>query len=167
MSKGRQTNIGLQNVRRFVIPQRILQDTISFLREVGVAGYEGFVVWGGTRQNQDTFRFTSIVVPDQRALMTPNGLLVTVDGEALFRINKTFHERSEVLAGQVHTHPTSAYHSSTDNHYPLVTLLGGLSIVLPDFARNAPEDMEVWAWYRLAGYGQWRPALDDTEVVFE
>jgi hypothetical protein len=158
---------GLQRVRRFVIQQPIVQETIHFLREVGAGGCEGFVLWGGTRQSEDTFRFTSIVIPEQRALMTPNGLLVIVDGEALFRVNKTFHERREILGGQVHTHPTSAYHSSTDNHYPLVTLLGGLSIVLPDFAKNAPEDMRVWAWYRLAGYGHWRLALDDTEVIFE
>ena len=89
-----------------------------------------------------------------------------VSGEALFKVNKILYERDEILGGQVHTHPTSAFHSSTDDHYPLVTLLGALSLVLPDFARHAPNDIAMWAWYRMTDYGRWLPAKN-TEVSFE
>jgi hypothetical protein len=161
------TREGLLGVRRFVIQPAVVDDTISFLRAVGAHGYEGFVLWSGKHESPGTFRFVAALVPEQRGMVTDKGLLVTVDGEALFKINKTIHERGEILGGQVHTHPTTAYHSSTDDHYPLVTLLGALSVVLPDFARNAPADLEYWAWYRLAGYGIWEQVGKDTEVVFE
>ncbi len=87
--------------------------------------------------------------------MTENGLLVAVEGKALFDVNRSVHERKEILAAQVHSHPTDAYHSSTDDAYPLVTLLGALSVVVPNFASNAPGDMDLWAWYRLSKRGRW------------
>src|SRR5207244_7264289 len=111
--------------------------------------------------------FMTALIPEQRAVITENGLLVTVDGTALFKINKTIHAQSQILGGQVHTHPTTAYHSSTDDHFPLVTLVGALSVVLPNFARNAPDDVNDWAWYRLVDYRLWEPLTADTEVIFE
>jgi proteasome lid subunit RPN8/RPN11 len=106
-------------------------------------------------------------VPGQQSFSTPDGLLVTVPGDALFNVNKLLHERGEILAAQVHTHPSSAYHSETDDHYPMVTLLGSLSIVIPDFARNAPSDIAAWAWYRLKEYSVWAPLEQQTKVIFE
>jgi hypothetical protein len=158
---------GLLRVRKFFIPAAVLAETIACLQDVGKAGYEGFAVWGGIHVDSETFRFTRVIIPRQRAFVSSKGLLVIVDGEALFQVNRTLHESRELLGGQVHTHPTSAYHSSTDDHYPLVTLLGALSVVIPDFARHAPGDLEFWAWYRLAEYGSWTNAAEKTEIVLE
>lgn len=158
---------GLLGVRTFVIPAPIIMRTIEFLREVGEGGHEGFVLWAGTFSDERSFRFASMIIPEQRAMATENGLLVAVDGEALFEVNKTVHARSEILAGQIHSHPTSAYHSSTDDAYPLVTLVGALSVVVPDFARNAPADIESWAWYRLSRKAKWEAATKNTHVEIE
>ena len=158
---------GLLDVRTFVIPMGVLSETIEFLQQVGERGFEGFVLWAGERVDPGTFRFLSCLVPRQSAMVTERGLLVTVDGEALFEVNKVVHERNQILAAQVHSHPTAAYHSETDDTYPLVTLVGALSIVLPDFARRAPEDIESWAWYRLSGRAKWEPATKTTEVEIE
>jgi hypothetical protein len=160
-------NEGLLGIKRFVIQPSVMSETIKFLQQVGEQGYEGFVLWSGRAEGSITFRFTTALIPEQQAMITDNGLLVMVDGEALFKINKQVYEQQEILGGQVHSHPTSAYHSSTDDHFPLVTLLGALSVVLPDFAKNSPADVEYWAWYRLAGYGMWEAVEKDTEVVFE
>jgi hypothetical protein len=158
---------GLLGIRTFVIHPDVVGETIGFLQSVGHHGYEGFVLWSGKLETPDTFRFSTVLIPEQRAMITASGLLVTVEGQALFKMNKTAYERGEILGGQVHTHPTSAYHSSTDDHYPLVTLLGALSVVVPDFARNAPTDMATWAWYRLADCGLWEMVGENTEVVIE
>jgi len=158
---------GLLDVRTFIIQRDVVITTIEFLKEVGTQGYEGFVLWAGRMDNSECLKFTTAVIPEQDAMMTDDGLLVVVDGSALFKANKSAHERSEILAGQVHSHPTSAYHSSTDDQYPLVTLLGALSVVIPDFAKDAPGDVEAWAWYRLADYGLWEPAAPTTRVIFE
>lgn len=167
MSSGGGRTDGLLGIRTFVIGPAVLHQTLPFLQEAGKDGCEGFVIWAGRLDAPDVFRFTTALIPEQQALVTESGLLVVVEGEALFKINKEVHERREIIAGQVHTHPTSAYHSSTDDHFPLVTLLGGLSVVIPDFAMNAPTDVDAWAWYRLADYGSWVPAPPTTRVVFE
>ncbi len=158
---------GMLNIGKFIIQSDVLGSTIDFLREVGRFGYEGFTLWSGSFEKGNAFRFTTALIPEQKPMITDEGHLVIVEGEALFKINKTVHKRGEVLGGQVHTHPTSAYHSATDDHYPLVTLLGALSVVIPDFGENAPADLDHWAFYRLVGYGKWESAAGNTEVVFE
>lgn len=158
---------GLLSVTTFIIARPVIEETIAFLRHVGEMAAEGFVLWGGTVEDEGVMRFSRAVIPEQQALRTPDGLLVLVEGDALFRANKLLHEGGMILGGQVHTHPTSAYHSDTDDHYPLVTLLGALSLVIPNFARNAPDDVSEWAWYRLRGYGRWCRLGEETKVRFE
>ncbi len=158
---------GLLEISKFLVPADVLSGTIEFLQEVGAHGAEGFVLWSGRKERAETFRFVSAYIPEQRAYKTEGGLLVVVEGEALFRVNKELYQRGEILGGQVHTHPTSAYHSDTDDHYPLVTLVGALSLVIPNFACRAPDDKDTWAGYRLKGYGKWAPLDERTEVIFE
>jgi hypothetical protein len=160
-------NKGLLDIRTFIIPTAVVQETIHFLRSVGKKHCEGFVLWGGKTLNAETFRFQSAIIPAQHATVTKRGLLVTVDGEALFVVNKTLHAQGLILGAQVHSHPTEAYHSSTDDHYPLATLLGALSVVIPNFARHSPNDVDEWAWYRLAGQDKWLPPGEETTVEFE
>jgi hypothetical protein len=93
-------------------------------------------------------------------------LLVTVEGEALFRVNRAFYEQGLALAGQIHSHPTDAYHSATDDTFPLMTLVGGLSGVVPDFGEGGAKRLSDWAWYRLAGYAEWEPIGAGTRLVF-
>jgi hypothetical protein len=158
----------LTSVRELQIPNNVLDPTLGFLADKGQQSEEGFVVWGGRRIDEETLQFTSCYVPDQTAHATADGLLVVVDGEALFRMNRAFYERGEIAAGQVHTHPTDAYHSSTDDHFPLVTLRGALSLVIPDFARDGRAAMDRWAWYRLREHGRWDPAAETgTRVLLE
>ena len=158
---------GLLDVRAFIIPSSILSETIDFLREVGVKGFEGFVLWTGQLSDPHTFRFGHAIVPEQRAMMTESGLLVTVEGKALFEVNKAAHTHNEILAAQIHSHPTDAYHSSTDDAFPLVTLVGALSVVVPNFGKNALRDIDLWAWYRLSKRGKWVPATKTTKVEIE
>jgi hypothetical protein len=61
-------------------------------------------------------------------------------------------ENEEMLGIQVHAHPTDAYHSSTDDTYPIMTTLGGLSIVAADFASDGLLDKHCAA-YRLSKHG--------------
>jgi hypothetical protein len=158
---------GMLNIGKFIIQSDVLSNTIEFLREMGSFGYEGFALWSGSFETDNAFRFKTALIPEQKPMITDEGHLVIVEGEALFKVNKTVHQLGQILGGQVHTHPTTAYHSATDDHYPLVTLLGALSVVIPDFGKNAPADLGHWAFYRLVGYGKWESAAGNTEVVFE
>jgi hypothetical protein len=156
---------GLLGVREFEIPGQLIDETLNRLSEAGRHGHEAFVVWGGRlEQGGNRLRFTIAVSPPQTPISTDEGLLVVVDGSALFEVNRTMYKNGAILAGQVHSHPTEAYHSDTDDHFPLVTLVGALSLVIPDFARGGLASYERWAWYRLASYGKWSPLDAETRV---
>lgn len=159
---------GLSGVHEFSVPIELVDLTLDRLRTAGRSGYEAFVLWGGRADPSDPTRFCFLdsYLPEQTTMSTEDGLLVLIEGEALFRVNRAFHDRGLTLAGQVHSHPGDAYHSDTDDAYPMVTLLGGLSGVVPDFGRGGRERLDEWAWYRLTGPGQWSALNSETRIEF-
>jgi hypothetical protein len=147
---------GLDEIERFRLGGDVLECTIGWLQEVGRQGNEGFVLWSGVRDGT-TFSIRRALWPRQEAHKTDAGLLVYVSGDALHEVNKFCFEHDEIVGAQVHTHPTDAYHSETDDHHPLVTLRGSLSVVIPGFAVAGWGSVDRWAWYRLVGDATWRP----------
>lgn len=157
----------LEDVDEFVIPLKLVDQTLEPLQKAGRKGYEAFVLWGGRLdKGGERFEFVSAYFPEQTMSRGEEGHLIVVEGEALFRVNRAFYEHGLTLAGQVHSHPADAYHSDTDDAYPLMTLIGGLSGVVPDFGAGARERLEDWAWYRLVGPGEWAPVGDETRITF-
>ena len=157
----------LAAVDEFVVPLELVEQTLEPLQEAGSRGYEAFVLWGGTiADGGKSFEFASAFFPAQTTSRGEEGLLVVVDGDALFRANRAFYERGHVLAGQVHSHPADAYHSSTDDDFPLMTLVGGISAVVPNFGAAGSDGLEDWAWYRLVDTGEWVPVGSETRLRF-
>lgn len=122
------------SIRQFVVPADICDASDEKLREAGYDGNERFVLWSGTICD-DSLLISTMHVPKQTAYRLSSGLCVRVEADELHRLNVWLYEHSERLAIQVHSHPTEAFHSDTDDAYPMVTTLGGLSLVVPDFAR--------------------------------
>ncbi len=143
----------LADVKRFIIPANVVEVTDQVLRDAGRRRAEMFVLWTG-HVVDNTFTATFAYVPEQVAYALADGLCVTVLGDALHTLNKWLYEHGYALAVQVHTHPTRAYHSTTDDAYPIVTQRGGLSVVVPDFAAAGVRGPGT-AVYRL-GEGGWR-----------
>jgi hypothetical protein len=108
------------------------------------------VFWTGLVDGPD-FTVHAAHVPDQTSSRTDDGLLVRVAGPELHRLNVWLHEHDQVLGAQIHAHPTHAYHSKTDDTFPVVTTLGGLSLVVPYFCRRGL--LRGSAAYRLCGTG--------------
>lgn len=158
----------LAPVKQFVLPARVIDLTVGTLQDIGQKGFEAFVLWGGRVDSGGSrCRFESAYCPQQRTTQSESGLLVEVGGEALFQANRAFFERREILAAQVHSHPTDAYHSEVDDHFPLMTLVGGLSVVIPDFAAGGREGLDDWAWYRLVSLGRWIEIEPKELIAFE
>jgi proteasome lid subunit RPN8/RPN11 len=65
---------------------------------------------------------------------------------------------------QVHTHPGEAFHSATDDRWPIVSQPGFVSIVIPDFAAGDPSLDRAWVG-RLQADGTWRRLASATEAV--
>lgn len=157
----------LAGVEEFVVPLELVDKPLEPLQRAGEEGYEAFVLWGG-RLDEGGRRlvYESIYFPEQTTSRSEEGLLVVVEGDALFRVNRAFYEHGLTLAAQVHSHPTDAYHSDTDDAYPLMTLVGGLSGVVPDFGQGGRDRLGDWAWYRLTGPGEWGAVGAETRITF-
>ena len=56
---------------------------------------------------------------------------------------------------QVHTHPDEAFHSATDDAFPIVHLPGFLSLVIPNFA-SGPIGFQDAFLTEIQSDGRWR-----------
>jgi proteasome lid subunit RPN8/RPN11 len=89
-----------------------------------------------------------------------------VDEQWLNRFWVDLAERGEGIRVQVHTHPGAAYHSATDDAFPILSTPDFLSLVIPRFAQGgATFDGAFLA--RLGADGTWRevPISDHLEIV--
>lgn len=157
--------MSFEHITTFVVAHSTLAETYAALRVSGEAGTEGMVLWAGRRERSDRFRVTEMIVPRQIGYRTDSGVCVVVDGDELHRINVYLHEHNLTIAVQVHSHPTEAYHSDTDDELSVMRTLGGLSVVVPDFAAGEP-DINNCACYRLLANGWQMIAGEDLDALF-
>jgi hypothetical protein len=143
--------VTLPAVTRILLPRAHAIDTEEALREAGRDGYERFVLWSGVIETH-AFHVHSVHVPPQTAFRRGTGVCVTVDGSALHELNVWLYEHNELLGVQVHTHPEDAFHSDTDDTYPIVTAIGGFSLVVPRFCEAGLQG-DGAALYRLGADG--------------
>jgi len=144
----------LTQVTEVLAPRNVVEETQAHLRQAGSAGLEGMALWAG-QQDGAQFHIRAAIIPQQQGHRTEHGLAVSVPGAELHRINMWLHRNRLRLIAQVHSHPTEAYHSSTDDRYAIATALGALSIVVPDFAVR-PFRLDDCAAYRLSPSPWWR-----------
>jgi hypothetical protein len=65
---------------------------------------------------------------------------------------------------QVHTHPGRAFHSATDDRWPIISQDGFISIVVPNFAAGSPSLERAWIG-RLQANGKWQKLEGAQEAV--
>jgi JAB domain-containing protein similar to deubiquitination enzymes len=143
----------LASVARIVVPRTVIDETWKALRAFGNEGCEGFVLWLG-HVERGAANIKTALVPTQESIRGEDGVGYFVNSQTLFELNRELHRSGLRLLAQVHSHPTDAYHSLTDDAYAVVTTEGGFSIVVPDFAVDDP-DPTACAIYRLRE-GRWR-----------
>jgi Prokaryotic homologs of the JAB domain len=143
----------MDGVNCVTLDRVVIHTTLQTLKKFGARGEEGLVLWLG-RIEPGHARVSQVYVPHQSSISDENGMGYFVSGETLFELNKTLAESGLRLIAQVHSHPGEAYHSHADDRYAIVTVEGGLSIVVPDFG-DAPAEPAAWAVYRLSS-GKWR-----------
>lgn len=141
----------LADAATFNVTKSIVETTVRTLRSAGSEGYEIFVLWSGCLDGT-VFEIRTAHVPPQKSYQLETGLLVRIEGGALHALNAWLFEHGEILGVQVHAHPTDAYHSETDDTYPVVTTVGALSVVAPNFASGGLLT-DLTAAYRLTRAG--------------
>jgi hypothetical protein len=142
------------SVKEVRVPKSIAEETQSFLRAVGRTQREGMVLWVGDALG-DRFDVTHLLIPKQHGVRSDNGVCVVVDGDEMHRINVELFKSKLKLIAQIHSHPTDAYHSETDDQFAIATTVGCLSLVVPDFAEGDFRLTDC-AVYRLQRNGEWK-----------
>jgi hypothetical protein len=151
---------GFLDINRVYVPREIVLEGHRFLRLTGKQHMEGICLWVGYREGTN-FIVSDLLIPHQRGVSSESGLCAIIHGDELARIGRMLYEAKKLLFGQLHTHPTEAYHSVTDDENSIVTAMGGVSLVIPDFAVR-PFNLNDCASYRLDADGVWAEMAPDT-----
>jgi hypothetical protein len=144
---------GFLTINKIHLPNECLKRAYTHMRKTGMHGLEGVALFAG-RESGATFNILEVIIPKQKSMRLETGLLYAVDEEELHAINVWLYNNNMSLIAQIHSHPSEAYHSDTDDAYPIVATLGGISIVVPDFA-SGPIDLHNCAVYRLSPDAIW------------
>jgi hypothetical protein len=115
------------------IAPSLLEDTYMQLRVCGQRRRECHLFWLASWR--DARRITRIVHPKH----TASSVSVEIDSEWLNSFFLELADASECIRVQVHSHPGSAFHSTTDDTWPAVRTRGYLSLVIPNFAAGEPH----------------------------
>jgi hypothetical protein len=144
---------GFLDIETVVVPRGLADESQEHLRMMGAEGCEGFALWAGVRDGT-RFRVTETIIPEQEGLRYAEGVCVRVDGAELFRLNMYLYEHHLNLVAQLHSHPSDAFHSETDDTFPIATTTGALSLVIPNFAVD-DFSVDTCAVYRLFPVDGW------------
>jgi hypothetical protein len=112
---------------RFRLPHAIIDESFSHFRRCGAGRRECQVLWIGPWADGDTI--TEVVHPQHHA----HHCGFELDGAWLNDLWIKLADRNVGIRVQVHTHPQGAFHSPTDDAWPIVHTPGFLSLVIPDF----------------------------------
>lgn len=115
------------NVR---VSKNQLSETFRLLRDCGRGQRECQVLWLSSWHNPDQI---AKVVHSKHA---GHAFGFQLDDEFISRLWLDLRAQGLGVRVQVHTHPEEAFHSRTDDRWPLVHTAGFLSLVIPDFAHG-------------------------------
>jgi hypothetical protein len=129
------------------LASNILPETFGTLRACGRGECECVVYWTGPISEMAV---DGVIHPIH--LRSPFGY--ELDSEWLTNYWKQLATSKRTVRAQIHTHPSDAFHSTTDDNWPIVSQPGFVSIVIPDFAEGEPSLEEAWVG-RLQVDGRW------------
>jgi hypothetical protein len=124
-------------------------DTFATLKGCGAGRRECQILWVGPWA--DLGQVSRVVHPVHAA----NGGGFQLDETWLNAFLFDLARRGEGVRVQVHTHPGSAFHSKTDDDWPIVHTPRFLSLVIPRFATKGPTFSGAYLT-ELQTNGQWK-----------
>ena len=155
-------NMTLMDVKQIEIPNKVLLSTFYFLRKNGERKLESHAIWVG-KENLSTFKVLDVWFPKQ----SNDFISYEVLDEEVHRINVRLNKLGLTAIAQVHTHPCSAYHSTTDDNWPILVLPGSFSVVIPDYGFIEEENLDEWAVYRYNGTEWFHISNAGGEALFQ
>jgi hypothetical protein len=110
------------------LPAGVWQETLNTFRSCGAGTNECVIYWCAPT----TTPVVIDVAVHPEHLASP--MMYEIERTWLNRFGFDLARQGKSVVVQVHTHAGEAFHSSTDDRWPMVTTPGFLSLVLPHFA---------------------------------
>jgi len=143
----------------FRLASGVIHETFRALRECGRGECECVVYWTGPLHSNV---INGVEHPIHRR--SPFGY--EINDTWITNFWKHLAASRQSVKAQVHTHPSEAFHSTTDDTWPIVSQVGFLSIVIPDFAKGEVSLADAWIG-RLHEDGSWcRVAVAEGAICF-
>ena len=132
---------------------RLIEQTLTFLKKSGLAGNEGIVLWLAQRTEGDDTIVVEVLEPPHRAAKD----FFHISAEGMATVMRHLRETRTRLVAQVHSHPHRAFHSEADDTWAIARHEGALSLVVPNFAQTTSANTFLTdvAIFRLAPDDQW------------
>lgn len=135
----------------------LLERTLAELRACEQGRKECVAYWTGPLSDRD--RVNDLLHPVHRAARGG----YEVDQQWLAETWNGLGRDRRTIRVQIHTHPGPAFHSPTDDRFPIVASTGFLSLVIPRFARE-PQTLADAHLARLEADGSWF-SIDPREAL--
>jgi len=116
---------------RYRVPAAVLDETFVELRRCGLGRRECQVLWTSPWDN--VALISRVVHPQHHA----RGDGFELNGAWLTEFWKDLTATRSGIRVQIHTHPGRAFHSATDDGWPIIHTPGFLSLVIPWFANGS------------------------------
>jgi hypothetical protein len=131
----------------FMLASGVIHETFRALRECGRGECECVVYWTGPLHSNV---INGVEHPVHRR--SPFGY--EINDHWLTDFWKRLAASKQSVRAQVHTHPGSAFHSATDDKWPMVSQADFVSVVIPNLAAGEPSLDAAWIG-RLQRDGTW------------
>ena len=144
----------------YSLPNRMIEETFATFRSCGANKQECQLYWLSPWSNP--LELTEVVHPKHWA--SRQGLSVNSKWIDLFW--NDLAQRGVGVRVQVHTHPSEAFHSATDDVFPLLFDAGFLSLVIPDFAMG-PIGFRKAYLTEIQSNGRWKEVDIDSRIFID
>lgn len=131
------------------LPRQIIAQTFEHLRECGRGRHECQILWLSSWDSPEAIN--EMVHPRHKGHM--GGFIL--DDAWLNGFWLRLGREKIGIRVQIHTHPAEAFHSQTDDEFPIIHTPGFLSLVIPDFALG-PVGFERAYLTEIQANGRWQ-----------
>lgn len=139
-------------MNKICVPIRIVEETLTVLREAGTRDSEAVLLWLG-RSELDTIQVLEGYMPEQEA----DHDYFRIPPKAMSDLLTHLGQTRTFVAAQVHSHPEEAFHSCADDKWAIVRHESALSLVVPFFAADTTplNYLDKIAAFELSTKNRW------------
>ena len=138
----------------------MLDETFATFRSCGAGKRECQLYW--VSPWDDPLTIIEVVHPKHLS----SRYALSIDDRWINAFWNNLADRGLGVRVQVHTHPGAAFHSPTDDAYPLIHQTGFLSLVIPDFAAGPTSFVRAYLT-EIQSDGTWQEVAVGSKIAVD